>query len=177
MFDFQTLEDLFGGRQVGKSVSVAKNMSQIQALILVNFIYHPVTAPSFSSFILDQDFMAQDNILGIKPYHMSKWMAQMFESINVPLLLGTGWEGWSPLVVIAVQTRRRNCVQMRKNLNVCVNLDFNSFCHIPSLFTWVFPQSALPTLRPFLHASLQHSLFSKCGMSFSHFQSVVMFAI
>ena len=90
MFDFQTLEDLFGGRQVGKSVSVAKNMSKIQALILVNFIYHPVTAPSFSSFILDQDFMAQGNILGIKPQHMNKWMAQMFESINVPLLLGTG---------------------------------------------------------------------------------------
>lgn len=50
---------MFLGRYVGKSISVAKNMRTTQPFTVVKLIYHPVTAPSFFSFILDQDFMAQ----------------------------------------------------------------------------------------------------------------------
>lgn len=91
LFDFKTLQKyVFQGRHAGKSVPVAKNVKRTtQPFNLVNLIYHPVSAPSFSSFILDQDLWHRT-----KPGHQSPAYeqvdVQMFASIDVPLSLGTG---------------------------------------------------------------------------------------
>lgn len=103
---------------------------------MVNLIYHPVTAPSFFSFILDQDFMAQKKT----------WAYEQVDGPNVgkhkqASLTGHWLKRLKPIDsnCTSYKEKRRNCVQMKNILSVCGDFDLNTFCHIPSLFSWAFP--------------------------------------